>query len=219
MSDLLQEFQDDLRREKSEAFWKNFGRNMVGISIAIVIGTVGGVIWKEYRSSQSEKQTSALINGFERLEVEDYKGAVEAFSTAAEQASGGAYGIAMLNKAHAMQKAGDAAGALETYKTLANESGSDVAAFASVAKILAARDSKNIIEPVKGEPFYHAGLEWKAWQLLDADKKEEAIGIFATLNDGVDTPQGVRGRAAEALQLLAPEKLLPKTAGVKADAK
>lgn len=219
MSDLLKEFEDDLRREKSEALWKNIGRNLVGISIAIVIGTIGGVVWKEYKASRSAKQTTALMTGFERLEVEDYKGAVEAFSDSAEKSSGAAYGIAMLNKAYALQKTGDVAASQETYKALAQESGDDVAAFSSVAKILAARDSKEIIAPVKGEPFYHAQLEWKAWQLMDADKKEEAIGIFISLNDDKDTPAGVRGRAAEALQLLAPDKLLPKSAEVKSDAK
>lgn len=219
MSDLLKEFEDDLRREKTETLWKNIGKNLVGISIAIVIGTIGGVVWKEYKGSNAEKNTALLMTGFEHLDAQDYKGAVQAFSDAAEKTSGGAYGIAMLNKAYAQTKSGEDTAAQETYAKLAKETGGDVAAFSSVARILATRDSKEMIEPVKGTPFYHAQQEWKAWQLLEADNKEEAIGIFISLNDDKDTPVGVRGRAAEALQLLAPEKLLPKTAEVKSDAK
>ncbi len=210
MSDLLREFQDDMRREKSEQFWKNFGKQMVWISVAIVVGTIGGVIWKHYKGGQSEKQTAALIAGFERIDAGDYKGAASVFGDAAEKSSGGAYGIAMLSKAHAQKQSGDEAAAQETYKTLAASGGGDVAAFASIARIMAAQDSKEVIEPEKGQPFYHSQMEWKAWQLLESGKKEEAIGILLSLNDDIDTPQGVKGRAAEALQLLAPEKLLPK---------
>jgi hypothetical protein len=72
---------------------------------------------------------------------------------------------------------------------------------------------------VKGAPFYHAQMEWKAWQLVHSDKTKDAVEIFTALNDDIDTPQGVRGRASEALQLLAPEKLVPETAGDKRDAK
>ncbi|MFO0388153.1 MAG: tetratricopeptide repeat protein [Alphaproteobacteria bacterium] len=219
MSDLLKEFQDDMRREKSEQFWKNVGKNMVGVSVAIVIGTIGGVVWKEYKASNSAAQTDALMNAFERMEAQDYKGAVNAFADAANQSSGAVYGIATLSKAYALQKNGDVEGAQDAYKALANDSNSDGAAFASIARILASRDTKEVIEPVKGSPFYHAQMEWKAWQLLDADKKDEAVNIFAALNDDKDTPKGVLGRAAEALQLLAPEKLLPKSAEVKSDAK
>lgn len=219
MSDLLKEFEEDIRREKTEAFWKNFGTQMVWLSIAIVIGTIGGVVWREYKASQSEKQSGALMAGFEKMDAGDTNAAIAAFDNAAKKASGGAYGIAMLSKAHAQHKSGDAEAARQTYVELQKESGGDVAAFASVARILAARDSKDIIEPVKGQPFYHAQLEWKAWQLLDTDKKEDAIAVFASLNDDINTPQGVRGRAAEALQLLAPEKLLPKTTEAKNDAK
>lgn len=219
MSDLLKEFQEDMRREKSDQFWKSFGKNMVGISIAIVIGTIGGVVWKEYNADKSEKQSGTLMSGFEKMDAGDYKAAITVFDDVAKEASGGVYGIAMLSKAHAQNKNNDAEAAQDTYKTLAKDSRGDAAAFASIARILAARDAKEVIEPVKGAPFYHAQMEWKAWQLMDAGKKDDAVGIFVALNDDKDTPLGVRGRAAEALQLLAPEKLLPKSPEVKSDAK
>lgn len=211
MSDLLKEIQDDMRRERAENMWRNFGRQAVGISIAVVLGTIGAVGWKSYQSSENTAMTSLLVTGLNRMEVEDYKGALAAFEEASRETSDPKYGIAMLRKAELQRKTGDLAAAQETYRALA-ASGGKHEAFAALAAMLAAKEEV-IAEPAKGAPYYHLQREWRAWQLVDQDKKDEAVAIFTALNDDAETPVPVRGRAAEALQLLAPDALLAHAEG------
>ena len=43
--DLIREFEQDMRAERSQHFWQRFGKSMVWASVAIVAGTAGGVLW------------------------------------------------------------------------------------------------------------------------------------------------------------------------------
>lgn len=217
MSDLLKEFEDDLKREQAESRWRSFGKNMVGVSIAIVIGTIGAVVWQNVKESRATRETALFIKGMDRMDVEDYKGAVSLFDELAREGSNSKYGLAMLRKAQAQKALGDKEGMLATYKELSSHDDSANAPFAGVARILAAQDSGEMIEPQKGNPYYHAQLEWKAWQLVDAGKKDEAVELFVALQDDTSTPSGIHNRAAEALQLLKPSELLEKPAKEAAD--
>ena len=61
--DLLKEFEEDMRRERSEAVWKSFGKYVVWLSIAIVLGTASGVSWRYWQKTEGMRQTSQLIEG------------------------------------------------------------------------------------------------------------------------------------------------------------
>ncbi len=210
MSELLKEFEDDLKRERAETRWRSFGKNMVAVSVAVVIGTIGAVVWQNVKSSRATEETALFIRGVDRQAVEDYKGAVEVFDELAKQGSNNKYGLAMLRKAQSLEALGDKTGAQAVYKELAEHDDSDNEAFAGLARILAAEGSDELIEPDKDSPYYHAQMEWKAWQLVEQDKKDEAVKIFLALQDDTNTPTTIHGRAAEAVQLLDPGKLLEK---------
>ena len=214
MNDLLKEFEDDMRREQREAAWKNFGKYAVWMSIAIVLGTAGGVSWRYYQKSQAEKATAVVINGQELLALGDYKQAVQTLGEQAKKANAKLHGITALNYAQALHESGDEKAAKQSYASLSEQSSG---AYSALASIASAPEDKVIPTPKKGEAFYHSKMEWRGWQLLKQDKKEEASNIFAALLDDDATPQTMRGRVTDALQLTKPAALLPKKEG--ADAK
>ncbi len=212
MNELIREIEEDIRKERLQKLWNSFGKTMVRVSVGIVLATIVLVVWQNHRQSVAMEQTSELIKGIDRMNIEDYRGAATIFSGLAEKKND-YYAITMLHLALAQRRAGDEKAAQETYKTLAAHSGGkDEAAFVELARIMAAGNDPAALAPAKDKPFYHSQSEWKAWQLLKAGKKDEAANIFAMLKQDAATPISIRERAVEMLSYVAPGKTQEKPA-------
>lgn len=209
MNELLTEIQEDIRNERIQRLWSEGGKLLVGVSVAVVLATAASVVWKNHREKVAMEQTTIFIKGTDRLAVEDYKGALEAFSELTGDANSPYYGMAMLRKAQLQNLEGEHDKAVATYEELAkNGTGPNNEAFATLARLLVASESKDVIETSPTAPLYYLASERKAWQLVEQGKKDEAGQIFLSLLKDNDAPLTLRRRSAEALQYLAPEKLV-----------
>jgi hypothetical protein len=219
MSELFIEIQEDIRRERFEKLWRSFGRVMVGVSVGIVLMTIVLVVVQDKRHEDAMQKTGQLLKGIDRINLEDYKGAVPIFSALTDDPSSRYYGIAMLHKAGVQSLSGDAEGAAKTYAALA-EKDSD---FAGLSQLhMPSTDDGKALDITA--PFYHSLTEAKAWRLLEEGKKKEAVQQFLALAQDVQTPSSLKLRAQTVLQHIAPESLaspIAKTSSqeAKADAK
>lgn len=198
MNELLTEIQDDLRRERIDRLWNSFGKVMVAVSLVVILATIVIVMLNNHRTSNAMKDTAQFIAGIDRLGIEDYKGAVEIFSTLAEDDSN-YYGMAMMHKAQAETAWGHKEEAQKTYATLAEND----QVFGSLAVM---QLQGKTVEPDLESPFYHTMAEWRAWQLVQEGKKDDAVKLFSGLRDDEEAPPSLRERAAEAVQHLAPRQ-------------
>ena len=205
MSELLREIEDDIRREKFDQLWQHFGKIMVGVSVAVVLATIVVVMVQNHRQAVAMEQTGQFIKGLDRLKLEDYKGAIEAFAQISSDDHSPYYGIAMLRRAQAQSAGGDKDGAAKTYQALAAHNGT----FGELAKMQSADDK--LIAPDKKSPFYYSQSEWKGWQLMQAGKKDEAVTQFLALRDDAEAPYSMRQRMQDAVQQLAPDKTMNDT--------
>jgi len=207
MNELIREIEDDIRRERFDKLWKSFGKVMIGISVAIILGTIVVVVMQDHKQSQAMERTAAFIKGIDRLNIEDYKGAIQVFSDLASQNSSSYYGLSMLRKAQAEMALSEQDEAMKTYGELAQHD----PLFGELATLLMIPGESKQAEPVKsattGSPFYYTHNEWRAWQLLQQDKKDEAVSQFLTLYNDPTAPSSMHGRLSEVLHHLAPEKL------------
>ena len=207
MNDLIQEIEDDIRHERMQQLWHKVGKALIVISAVVVLATVVAVLLQNHRQSAAIAETSKFIKGLDRINVEDYKGAAEAFDTLTHDESTPYYGLAMLRKAQAQNLGGDHDGALKTYKTLAERGNAHPnEAFGAFAKILTAGESDKLLEVTPISPLYYAQSERKAWQLVAQDKNDDAASIFLSLSKDEQAPLSMRRRCLEALQYLAPSK-------------
>lgn len=197
MNELLAELQEDLRQERLQKLWNNFGKLMVAVSVAVVLITIAVVLWNNHRHTVAMQETAQFISGIDRMGIEDYKGAAEIFTQLAEHGSSSYYGVAMLHKAEAETAGGNSEAAAKTYEALAAHN--DV--FGALAQL---HLTDKLLEPNRASPFYHTLTEWHAWQLVQAGKKEEAVTLFSALRDDDNAPTSLRKRVAEALQHLSP---------------
>ncbi|MEZ5690170.1 MAG: tetratricopeptide repeat protein [Rickettsiales bacterium] len=204
MSELFREIEEDLKKEKFDKIWRIIWRIAIFGSIIVVLVTGAYVGWDNYRQSKEEANTMKLLQGAERLEIKDYKGASLIFSSLTDDKNSSYYPLAMLQKAWAQEQGDDLSGALKTYQHLAN-SNSELADFARL-KLL--KDHEIKID--KNSPFYYTMLENEAWKLLANGKKSEAIDIFVELTKADNVPNSMAARARGVVRLLSPKKLESK---------
>jgi hypothetical protein len=203
MNELISEIESDIRREKFDRLWKRFGKIMVGVSVAVVLVTIGIVIMQNQKQARAMASTAEYIRGIDRMNVEDFKGAISVFEGLASDASSPYYGMAQLQKARAQEALGDKDGAAKTYAQLASHD----SVFGRMGALAASAQNTSQAEPDKSSPFFYTQSEWKAWNLLSAGKKNEAVAVFMMLREDLDAPMTLRSRANDVVQHIAPEKL------------
>ena len=202
MSELFREIEEDIRSEQIQRIWARFGRFMVWASVAIVLGTAAGVLWKDHKRSRAALQTSQLMKGIDQFNAGDFKGASSSFEVLTNNTSSPYYGIAMLKRAQAQIASNDKEAAARTYQVLAqhNPTKNDAA-----LENMGPTDAH--VEIKKDSPLYYTLMEWKAWQCLGQDKTEEAVALFMGLHTDAVTPATMRERVDMVLAYLAPEQL------------
>jgi hypothetical protein len=202
MSELLREIEEDIRRERFDRLWHSFGKLMVGVSVAIILVTICVVVIQGHKQTKAMEKTSQFIKGIDRINIEDYKGAIPVFAELAGEPGSSYYGLAMLRKAQAHNGLSDHEEARKTYKALADND----PVFGALARLALGGDTA-AQEPAPGSPFYHTQSESKAWSLLQQGKKDEAVAQFLALYNDPLAPYTMRERVTEVLQHMAPEKL------------
>jgi hypothetical protein len=200
MNEMLRELEEDIRREKLQKLWNSFGRLMIGVSVGIILMTIGFVAWREHKQDVASEQTSRFIHALDRFNAGDYDGALALFGELADDDSPH-YGLAMLRKAQLKVLTGHKDEAIKTYAVLATHDGSEAnQPFIDLAKVLSAHDPKTLVEPDKASAFFYTQSEWKAWQLLQQGKKQEAAELFLSLRGDSAAPSSMRDRATLVLQ-------------------
>lgn len=66
MSDFLRELEEDLHDERIINFWRNYGNYLIGLALALVIGTAGYTFWK-YLNQKWQTQAYESFSNAVRL--------------------------------------------------------------------------------------------------------------------------------------------------------
>ena len=115
MSDILQEIDDAMKREKAEKFWKENGPTLVASAIALVVFTGIFSAWNAWKLNVNTKQTDLLVGALETQYPET------ALDAAAENLKGGHQSIAMLHNASIKAGASKTAEAIALYRDIAKD--------------------------------------------------------------------------------------------------
>lgn len=117
MSDLLQEIDDAIKREKAEKMWRENGPYLIGGAILLVVLTGVFAGWNSWKLQQDTRQTTLLVSAMETSYPET------ALQAAAQSLKGDHKALAQLQTAGLLAKDGKAAEALTLYKTIADGRG------------------------------------------------------------------------------------------------
>lgn len=177
MSDFFKELEDEIREERVVILWRKYGNLIIGLAVAIVIGTSGYTLWK-YMSHQrkikrhvSYSQAIILLNQGKKEE------ALVAFQALAKE--GGGYGkLAQLYEASLVSNPD------EVYTKIATQYVSDPA-MGNLPKVLrGAREIGNSEAMLALEPL---SAPHNAWAPLSLE-----LLALADLKRGDDTEAAKR---------------------------
>jgi hypothetical protein len=224
MSDIFREVDEDLRRDRLEKVWKQYGAAIVGAVLVIVAATAGFVAWRNHQHAEAEAQTAKLADALRLAGNQpgqvansggDPKAAADALSTFAGQSAAGPGTLARFFEAGLRAREGDMAASVKIYDELAQSSSlepsyRDLATILSVMHLVQTGDPGQLtsrLQPLTAEsnPWRHSARELTALLAIRSGDKAAAGKLFAQLQSDPAAPSGVRSRATELAALYSTE--------------
>jgi hypothetical protein len=203
VSDIFHEVEEDVRRERFEKLWKQYGDYAIALLAVIIIAIAGYKFWQRYETQQRQNASAAFFSAQQVAASGNSKAAAASFANIAKTAPGGYATAAQFEEANALLSAGNRADALSIYKKIAENESSPLSAVARIRAAWATVDSapKSDIEALL-TPLNTPSNAWRfmAREILAyADYRvgafDQAQSEFAALGADKDAPDTLRGRA------------------------
>ena len=124
MSDIFHEVEEEVRRERFDRLWKQYGDYIIAGVALVVIAIAGWQLWQRYETNQRMKASETLIAAQTAAAGGDIGKATPQFALVAKDAPSGYAKMAKLSQAGALFATGQRGAAVEIYKAVAaDESG------------------------------------------------------------------------------------------------
>ncbi len=209
---LIQEVDEDLRRDQYAKLWKRYGNWMIGGAIGIVLVVAANQGWQYWQNGVRQKEAAQFSAAQALADAGKLQDAVQALDKLAADSHTGFAMTAEMRRAELLATSGDAAGAIAAYDKLAASSAKPLYRDLAVIKsALLSIDQGGDLAPVEAKlsnllaasnPWHFAATEALAMLAQKKGDANRAINLYKQLADDLEAPQGVRARAAEMLAAL-----------------
>lgn len=204
MTDIFHEVEEEVRRERWEKLWKEYGDYVIAAAAFLVIAAAGWQLWLFYQHREQLRSSSEYLAAQQLLDSGQAPAAAEAFGKLAAGAPSGYAQISRLQEAGALLSAGRTADAVKLYMEIAN-GGDDIPA--SVARIRAAwavadtsshADLEKLLAPLTDatSPWNPMAREILAYSDFRSGKIPQALAEYKKLSVEKGLPEALRQRTA-----------------------
>jgi len=121
LSDIFREVEEEVRRERFEKIWKQYGDYIIAGVALIVIAIAGFELWQRYEENQKLKASETFIAAQELAIGGNLNQASAAFAVVAKDAPGGYAKMARLSQAGVLEVSGQRNEALMVFKSIAKD--------------------------------------------------------------------------------------------------
>ncbi|MEI9900409.1 MAG: tetratricopeptide repeat protein [Hyphomicrobium sp.] len=226
--DLLRQVEEELRRERLEKIWKQYGTYILAAAALIVVGVGGYKIWDGRRIAAAQASGETYESALLLLNDKKDGSAEKEFEKLAGDGVGGYRALAQLQLAGLQAKQGKKAEALATYDALASSSNGDVV-LREFAQLQAAglrigavdfTEIENRLTPLMTDTgaWRFSARELLGLAAYKAGKTTEARSILTPLFVDQQTPQGIAERAQIIMAEIASGEIAKKAAEAPASA-
>lgn len=210
---LIQEVDEDLRREQYQQLWKRYGRYAIagaGLIVLIVAGYQG---WQTWQSKLRQEESAKFTAAQELIDEGKTADGIEALAKLGADGHTGFAIAARMRRAEILGQQGDVSGAAAAYEQIAASSAPQV--FRDLVVIKLAFLTLDQADPAQLEarvaplaaldnPWHYSATEILALIAQKKGDSKRAIELYKQLADDLQAPPGVRARAAEMLAILVP---------------
>lgn len=223
---LLREVEEELRRERLEKLWTQYGTYILGAAVAVVLGVLLYKFWEQRQISAAQdsgahyEEALSLIN-------DKKEGSAEAeFSKLAADSYGGYGALARLQAAGILAKQGKTAEALANYDALAADNRADQM-LREYARLQAAglrigeadfTEIENRLTPLMDDeaPWRFSARELLGLAAFKAGKFTDARAVLTPLFVDQSVPQSIVERAQIIMAEIAAAEIAKKSAAAPA---
>jgi len=146
VADIFREIDEDLRRESAERIWRKYGTVIIAAIVVVMLAAVGWVGWREWRESRLGENGVVLAQALDASDSGQTERATAMLETLAAEGSGAYPLLARFNLAAASVESGDTAGALDIYRSIADDSNTP-APYRDLAVVLLALHGLQTVDP------------------------------------------------------------------------
>jgi hypothetical protein len=204
VSDIFQEVEEDVRRERYEQLWKKYGNVIIAAAVVLVLAVAGYQAWRTYDLSQRQKVSERYREASQAAESGNMVKAETDFAALSKDAPAG---YATLSKLHlagaliAQNKRDEAVSLLRELTTASNPLVANAARL-RLAWIMADASPKTeitqLLQPLTpaDSPWRFAAGEVLAYVDLKAGARAQAITEYQKLAQEPEASPSLRQRAA-----------------------
>ncbi len=210
MSDIFQEVEEDVRRERYEQLWKKYGNYMVAAAAVLVLAVGGYQAWTAYDLNQ-RRQISDRYQAAQTLaETGKAPEAEAAFLELSKDRHAGYATLAKLHLAGAYLAQGKRDPALALLRELTTNSDPAISNAARLRLAWTEADARSrseieaILAPLNGadSPWRFAAAEVLAYMDFKGGSRTQAEADYLKLSQELEAPANLRQRAAALAQYL-----------------
>lgn len=212
MTDIFQEVDEEIRKERYARLWKRYGAWVIGAAVALVLAVAGYQGWQAYQRDRAETAARAYADAMDKLESQGAEAARPALSKLADP-SGAGYALIAAQRLAALQAAaGERAAAIATWTQVAQNDAAprglrDAATILAAMHRIEAGDTDGVRQDLaalaEGDgAFATTALELQAAAALKAGDRTAAIALLKRIADGAGARPDQRQRATQLLARL-----------------
>jgi hypothetical protein len=204
LSDIFREVEEEVRRERFEKLWKQYGDYIIAGAFLVIIAIAAFELWQRYEENQRLKASETLIAAEQLADTGNFAQATPAFTIVAKSGPAGYAEMARLAQAAALLAAGQRVEAVQIYKSIAADDRGVIGAVALVRAGWALADSAprsdletllaTLTDPTS--PWRYSAREILAYADFHAGQLKQAQNEFRSLADDVGAPVPMRRRTA-----------------------
>ena len=210
MSDIFQEVEEDVRRERYEQLWKKYGNYMIAAAAVVVLAVGGYQAWKAYDLNQRQ-QISDRYQAAQALAVAGNAPQAEtAFLELSKDRHSGYATLAKFHLAGAYLAQGKREPAIALLRELTTSSDPEISSAARLRLAWTEADARprneieDILRPLMAadSPWRFAANEVLAYMDLKTGSRSQAESEYLKLSQELEASASLRQRAAAIAQYL-----------------
>lgn len=210
MSDIFDEVEEEVRKERWEQLWKKYGNYFVAGAVLVVLIVGGWRGWQYWEKQRNEEASTAFIAAQELAQKGNLVAAEAAFAKLAEDSPAGYATVSKMVQAAVLLTQSKREAALVILRDLMN---SEDAVLANAARLQMAwveadYAAKTRLQEILGpllaadNPFRFSAQEVLAYSALRIGARAEALATFDRLGKDRTAPDGLRARCAAIAEYL-----------------
>nr|WP_278254238.1 tetratricopeptide repeat protein [Sphingobium sp. BYY-5] len=202
----MREVDEAVRQDQLLTFWERYGRALLVVVVLGLAAFGGWLYWQHYSKTQSEvvsEKMDTVLDAAVGGGTPDAK-QLDALTKASQP---GYRASALLIKAGAAARKGDAKGAIAVYSAMAADTGldqpyRDLALIRQTALEFDGLKPQQVVDRLKplaieGAPWFGSAGELVAVAYMKMGKNDLAGPMFAAMAKDVNVPQSIRSRARQ----------------------